>query len=117
MQKQIGNSGNFVTEGRDQGTDVFPEAVCKFFLTADPRERAKRRLEEMGAAGFSPMPSMDEMVASIVDRDTRDSSREKGALRAASDAIVVDTTALTKNAVVEKLEREARSRIAGVGVQ
>jgi cytidylate kinase len=60
---------------------------------------------------------MDEMVASIVDRDTRDSSREKGALRAASDAIVVDTTALTKNAVVEKLEREARSRIAGVGVQ
>ncbi len=117
MQKQIGNSGNFVTEGRDQGTDVFPEAVCKFFLTADPRERAKRRLEEMGAAGFSPMPSIDEMVASIVDRDTRDSSREKGALRAASDAIVVDTTALTKNAVVEKLEREARSRIAGVGVQ
>lgn len=117
MQKEIGVSGNFVTEGRDQGTEVFPQAVCKFFLTADPRERARRRLEEMERAGATNLPSLEEMVASIIERDNRDSNRQTGPLRAAGDAILVDTTSLSKDGVVEKLECEARRKLAGVGVQ
>lgn len=117
MQREIGLSGNFVTEGRDQGTDVFPTALCKFFLTANPLERAKRRLEEMESAGQSPLPALQDLVASIQERDDRDSNRSTGALRPAADACLVDTTSLSKDEVVDLLECEARSRLAAVGAQ
>ncbi|MFM8933247.1 MAG: (d)CMP kinase [Gemmataceae bacterium] len=117
MQKEIGQSGNFVTEGRDQGTVVFPDAICKFFLTADPGERARRRLEEMRKAGDAHLPSLLELEASIIERDQRDSSRATGPLCAAHDAILVDTTSLSKDGVVDRLENEARRKLAGVGVQ
>lgn len=117
MQREIGLSGDFVTEGRDQGTDVFPTAVCKFFLTADPLERAKRRLDELAKAGQSPLPDLQDLVASIKERDDRDSNRSTGALRPAADACLVDTTALSKDQVVNLLEREARGRLAAVGAK
>lgn len=117
MQREIGLGGNFVTEGRDQGTDVFPTAVCKFFLTADPLERAKRRLDEMEKAGQSPLPELRDLVASIQERDDRDSNRSTGALRPAADACLVDTTSLSKDQVVDLLEREARGRLAAVGAK
>jgi len=117
MQKEIGQTGNFVTEGRDQGTVVFPEAVCKFFLTAAPGERAKRRMEDLRKSGAPDLPSLEELEASIIERDRRDSTRATGPLVAAHDAILVDTTSLSKDGVVDKLESEARRKLAGVGVQ
>ena len=115
LQKKLGESGRIVTEGRDQGTDVFPQACCKFYLTAEPGERARRRLAELTASGVSPLPTLAELEASIADRDNRDATRPTGALRAALDAKLVDTTALSTDQVVELLEREARIRLAAVG--
>lgn len=117
MQKEIGQSGNYVTEGRDQGTVVFPDAVCKFFLTASPGERARRRLEDLRKAGAADLPTLEELEASITERDRRDSTRATGPLIAARDAILVDTTSLSRDGVVDKLESEARRKLAGVGVQ
>ena len=115
LQKKLGESGRIVTEGRDQGTDVFPQACCKFYLTAEPGERARRRLAELTASGVSPLPTLAELEASIADRDNRDATRPTGALRAALDAKLVDTTALSTDQVVELLEREARIGLAAVG--
>ncbi len=117
MQKEIGQSGNYVTEGRDQGTVVFPDAICKFFLTADPGERARRRLAEMQKGGTANLPSLAELEAGIIERDQRDCNRATGPLRAAGDAILVDTTTLSQHLVVDRLENEVRRKLAGVGAQ
>lgn len=79
-----------VTEGRDQGTVVFPQAAFKFFLTADPRERARRRYKELTAAGRDI--DFDMLAEQIAARDTSDETRSVGPLKPAADAIVIDTT-------------------------
>ncbi|MHC4551537.1 MAG: (d)CMP kinase [Planctomycetota bacterium] len=81
-----------VTEGRDQGTVVFPEAQYKFFLTADPAERARRRHEELKAAG-TDVP-FDTLVEQIIARDASDENRKVGPLKQAPDAVAIDTTNL-----------------------
>ena len=83
-------------EGRDIGTVVFPDATLKLFVTASPRVRAERRVAELGG-------DVDDVAASIAERDRRDMSRADGPLRAADGAAVVDTTGLTIDEVVERI--------------
>jgi cytidylate kinase len=88
----------FVTEGRDQGTVAFPNAQVKIFLTADPVERAKRRLAELQAKGLDQ--DLAQLTQAVIARDRGDEQRETGPLKAAHDAREVDTTGLTLDEVV-----------------
>ncbi len=98
-----------VTEGRDQGTVAFPDASVKFFLTADSTERARRRHAELAAAG-NELP-LEAVLARQQQRDASDQGRVAGPLKSADDAIVVDTTAMTAEQVVDQLETIVRERI------
>jgi cytidylate kinase len=111
LQRESAAGHNYVTEGRDQGSEVFPNAECKFFLTADPNERAERRLLELQSRGQSG--SINEVLQQIVDRDERDRSREIGPLVKAADAVEVDTSGQTVEQVVDFLEQTSRERLAG----
>jgi cytidylate kinase len=100
-----------VLEGRDIGTVVFPDADAKFFLTASPEVRAGRRFRELQAKGD---PSTFEAVlADQAKRDRDDSSREVAPLRPAEDALIVDSSNLTLEEVVERLAAEVEARIRG----
>jgi len=94
-------SDRIVTEGRDQGTVVFPNADLKVFLTADPAERARRRQAELQARGVTTR--FDEILRAVNERDRADQDREVGPLRPSEDAVIVDTTGLTIDGVVERL--------------
>lgn len=110
LQRESAAGHDYVTEGRDQGSEVFPDSECKFFLTADPKERAERRLLELQNRGQSG--SMEEVLSQIIDRDERDRSREIGPLVKADDAVEVDTSGKTIEQVVEYLEQTSRERLA-----
>jgi cytidylate kinase len=97
-----------VSEGRDQGTVVFPRAQCKFFMTATPEERARRRSQELAKHGRQV--AYEEVLADQLERDRRDAERELAPLRQADDAIVVDTTGLDLAEVVDLLEAHVRRR-------
>jgi len=102
MQRQLAvGEDKIVTEGRDQGTVAFPNADVKFYLTAETTERAKRRRAELQAKGGNE--SLEQIQRTIEDRDKSDQSRTVGPLKPADDAVVIDTTALTIEEVVEKL--------------
>jgi len=102
MQREFAaREGKIVTEGRDQGTVAFPDAGLKFYLTADVAERAKRRQNELRAKGSSE--NLEQIQNAIEERDKSDEDRAVGPLRPAEDAIVVDTTDLSIEEVVEKL--------------
>jgi cytidylate kinase len=108
-QRAAAEGHNVVTEGRDQGTVVFPNAECKIFLTADERERARRRQGDLIARGEN-IP-FDEVLENQRLRDERDSARAVGALRKADDAIEVATDGLSRDEVVDKLEQIVRSKL------
>ena len=110
LQRRIASSGNFVCEGRDQGTVAFPDAFCKVFLTASASSRAKRRSEQLLAAGH--FVDFDQIVREQKTRDVQDQNREIGRLQKASDAIEVNTDQLTIDEVVTKLARIVRERMA-----
>jgi CMP/dCMP kinase len=110
-QREAAAGSNVVTEGRDQGTVVFPDAECKIFLTADEQERAKRRYRDLLARG-EEIP-FDEVLANQRLRDQRDLSRPVGALRKAADAIEVSTDGLSPDEVVAKLEAIVRGKRSG----
>ncbi len=97
-----------VTEGRDQGTVAFPDADVKVFLTADPAERARRRQAELEGKGVPT--GLDEVHLAVAERDRSDESRSVGALKPAADAVVVDTTGLTVDQVVDRLCRLVQDR-------
>jgi len=98
MQRQFAaGREKVVTEGRDQGTVVFPEADIKFYLTAEVAERARRRQAELGDK------NLEKIQRAIEERDKSDSSRKVAPLKPANDAIVLDTTGLTIEEVVERL--------------
>ena len=104
MQRQFAaREEKIVTEGRDQGTVAFPNADMKFYLTADPSERARRRQVELQEKGETE--SLEQIQSAIERRDKSDESRAVGPLRPANDAIVVDTTDLSLEEVVAKLVR------------
>jgi cytidylate kinase len=95
-QRRLLGSGDWVAEGRDIGTVVAPEAEVKVFLTADPAERARRRASELGADPAG-------VLAELKVRDERDSGREHSPLKPADDAVVIDTTDLTLEQVVDRV--------------
>lgn len=102
MQKRFAQAyERIVTEGRDQGTVAFPEAHVKFYLTADLNERACRRQAELKAKGV--IKTDDEIRQAILKRDQSDENRAVGPLKPAGDAVIVDTTGLSIDEVVEKL--------------
>ena len=84
QQRRLAGDDNVVTEGRDQGTVVFPDARCKIFLTATPQERARRRMMDLHGRG--EQVSLTQVLDAQTQRDRRDSSREVGRLVAAPDA-------------------------------
>ena len=90
-----------VTEGRDQGTVAFSDADIKFYLTADLAERARRRQAELRSQGGDQ--SLDQIQKAIEERDKSDQNRAVGPLIPAQDAVIIDTTDLTIEGVVEKL--------------
>ncbi len=108
-QRQIAENRDIVCEGRDQGTVAFPRAECKFFLFADPVERARRRHRELEAKG--QQISFDEILQSQQARDARDAARDVGPMVAAADAISIDSSQHTLDEVVEKMERLVRERM------
>lgn len=95
------NAGSIVTEGRDQGTVVFPDAMVKFFLTADVAERANRRYQELKAKGCDV--DIAEIEKAIEERDKSDMQREIAPLIKADDAVEIDTTGLGIDGVVSRL--------------
>ncbi len=95
-QRELIAHGDWVAEGRDIGTVVAPDAAVKVFLAADPRERARRRAAELGA-------DVETVLAEQAMRDERDSSREHSPLQAAPDAVVLDTSGLSVDEVVQRI--------------
>ena len=102
-QRAMIETGDYVAEGRDIGTVVSPDAPLKVFLTASPAERAHRRAEETGEHTRAVLEAQ-------ADRDERDTGREHGALRAAEDAVEIDTTGFDVDDVVERLAALASER-------
>ena len=102
-----------VLEGRDIGTVVFPDADIKFFLTAAPEVRAQRRYDELQAKG-QPAP-IAEVLADQQKRDLDDSQRAVAPLRAAADALLVDTSGLSLDGVVDALADAVRARLSAGG--
>jgi CMP/dCMP kinase len=107
-QRTAAAGSDVVTEGRDQGTVVFPHAECKIFLTAAEEERAGRRHGDLLARGEN-IP-FEEVLANQRMRDHRDATRAVGALRKADDAIEVSTDGLSADEVIARLEQIVRSK-------
>jgi cytidylate kinase len=108
-QRAAARGRNMVTEGRDQGTIVFPRALGKFFLVADPVERARRRQADMVRRGETV--SWDEVLHAQEVRDRRDTARDLAPMVPAPDAIILDSTHLTLAQTVDFMEQEVRRRI------
>jgi cytidylate kinase len=101
LQRRLGSQRNIVAEGRDMGTVVFPDAAAKFFLTASPEERARRRGQELLVAG-RPVDQAA-VLRDLLERDQRDTTRAAAPLRRADDALEIDSGGLTPDQVVEKM--------------
>ena len=99
VQQEMGEKKRVIMDGRDIGTDVFPNAPYKFFITATPEERATRRYKELTEKGETV--SYEETLKSIIERDYNDSHRAVSPLRKADDAEEVDTTDMTIDEVIE----------------
>lgn len=108
LQRRLGAQGGVVLEGRDIGTVVFPDAELKVFLTASPESRATRRVSDLAERGI--IADFGQTLADIQLRDERDANRSVSPLRAASDAVTLDTTHLDADSVVEQLAELARSK-------
>ena len=106
QQQAMVRERDMVTEGRDQGTEVFPDAECKFFLEASAEVRAVRRQEELLARGVE-VP-LEETLEQIRQRDHRDRTREISPLRPAEAAIVIDSSELTADGVLDRFEAHVR---------
>ncbi len=103
-------NGNTVIEGRDIGTVVFPSAEVKFFVTASPEVRARRRYEELKKSGTDT--SYEKVLSELSQRDARDEQRELSPLRPAADAIIVDTSDMPIDRVTAFLHHETRARLS-----
>jgi cytidylate kinase len=113
-QREMGGAGSgVVLDGRDIGTVVFPDADVKFFLTAVPEERARRRLDEERERARGS--SFEATLADINERDLRDATRDDSPLRIADDAVVIDTTEFSIDEVFRQMLRTVRARQPGGG--
>jgi cytidylate kinase len=105
LQKCLGENGGLVTEGRDQGSAIFPEARLKFFLTASPEVRASRRFEDLVLMG-SPLP-YEEVLLSINQRDHSDTTRKDSPLVEPEGSIRVDSTHMSPQEVLQFMKNKA----------
>jgi cytidylate kinase len=108
MQRRAGAEGGVVLEGRDIGTVVLPDAEAKFFLTASPEVRARRRFDELAARGKTV--TFEETLADVVARDRADTERPVAPLRRAADAILVDSSGRPVDEVIEEMARVVEER-------
>ena len=106
-QRAMGAGGGVVMEGRDIGTKVFPDADLKIFLDADPVVREQRRMEQQKIRGEVAAS----LVADLRERDHRDRTRTVSPLVAAGDAVIIDSTKLTEDEVLEKIETLAEKKL------
>jgi cytidylate kinase len=114
QQQRIGRQRpNLVTEGRDQGTVVFPHADLKFYLDATPHERARRRVAQLRERG--ELVDHRQILREIASRDRRDSTRSVGPLSVPTDAQVIDTTNLTQDQVTDLIVSRAKALAGGKG--
>jgi len=107
-QQDLGKGGGVVMEGRDIGTHVFPNADLKIFLDADPVVREQRRLDQNKIKG----PSAQSMAAELRERDLRDRTRAASPLVAARDAVIIDSTNLTEDDVLHRIEKVVEEKMA-----
>ncbi|MCA9031051.1 MAG: (d)CMP kinase [Planctomycetaceae bacterium] len=108
-QRRLATCRNIVCEGRDQGTVVFPDAECKFFLTADPAIRAERRMKELVEDGISV--DFETLLRQIEERDRRDAQRPIAPLKPADDALIIDTGPLSQEEVTKQIVDRVRTRM------
>lgn len=108
QQQILGQHGGVVLDGRDIGTVVFPDAELKFFVTADPEVRIRRRFEELQAKGFAISES--EVRDNLAQRDHIDSTRADSPLQAAPDVVWLDTSSMSRERQLQVALREARWR-------
>lgn len=108
IQRAFAKKGNFVMEGRDIGTEVFPEAEVKVFLTAKKEIRAQRRLDQLKRKFPLVEHHYHQILEEIEQRDTNDSNRATCPLRQAPDALLIDTSNLSVDEVVQKIVELAR---------
>jgi cytidylate kinase len=109
LQRAAAGKGHIVAEGRDIGTVIFPGAQVKVYLDASVNERARRRCEELRANGRQV--SIEETVRELIERDRRDSERDLAPLCRAADAVAVDSSALSADAVAERVLELIRVRL------
>jgi len=112
-QRAFRRPPGLVADGRDMGTVVFPDAVLKVFVTATPEERARRRHKQLIEKGISI--TMESLLREIQDRDTRDARRAAAPLKAAVDAVILDTTRMTIAAAIDSVLGLYRARAAATG--
>lgn len=110
LMRKVVLSGQYIAEGRDLGTAVFPDAELKFYMSADLKERARRRYKERKDG--NPDLTLEEVKENIAERDRKDSKREADPLKKATDAIEIDTTNLTFDQQVNQICLEAKQRLA-----
>jgi|TARA_B110000495_G_scaffold3281_1_gene2414 cytidylate kinase len=103
IQREMASDTDCILEGRDIGTVVFPNADFKFFVTADEKSRASRRLNDLVDSGDKNVSELNSVLEDLKVRDHKDSTRIHSPLKKAEDALVIDTTHLTINEVVEKI--------------
>lgn len=108
IQRNLARGGRIVAEGRDMGTRVFPEADVKFFLDADLAARSQRRFHEVTQAGHQT--NLEEVTQEVQNRDSQDMSRSIAPLKPAPDAIVIDTSRMTVEQVVEAMLEQIPAR-------
>jgi cytidylate kinase len=106
-QRRLGMHKGIVMDGRDIGTTVFPDAELKFFVTADPDVRAKRRYLELSQSGTTIQ--LEEVRKNLLERDALDSARATSPLKKAEDAIEIDTSVLTREEQLDKIFHEYRN--------
>ncbi|QNI31078.1 (d)CMP kinase [Alloacidobacterium dinghuense] len=106
LQRKLGEKGGVVMEGRDIGTVVFPDADIKIFLDASPEARGERRFEQSGK-----VTTQESILKEIRERDQRDRNRAQSPLRPAPDAVVIDSTDLTLEEVVNKVQDLITARL------
>jgi cytidylate kinase len=109
-QRAFAAEHDVVTEGRDQGTLVFPDAFCKYYLTASDEERARRRLAEYQARGESAV--LEVVLKDQRERDARDAARALAPMRPAADATLIDSTGVSIDQVVDRLKADVNRRLA-----
>ena len=107
-QRDLGENGGVVLEGRDIGTVVFPDAELKFFLSASPEERGRRRFAELVEKGEKV--TLEKTINDVIQRDEQDTKRDLAPLKQAEDAIVIDSSALAIDEVLDLMEKYVKQR-------